>query len=127
MAATPDKFSGTHLNELIDQFAPGLMMHLTDEISLILSLSRYGDKVKILPAMNAMRTAVPLSRTEGTIFFLRNLDRGFEDGLWQHWPPIPPPIKWIVMQTFGRWNGRWWKFASCDENGKLKELYALPK
>ncbi|KAH8802488.1 hypothetical protein F5884DRAFT_903161 [Xylogone sp. PMI_703] len=125
MASKPKEFSGTHLNELIDQFAPALMHHLSDEIPCILELSRFGDKLKVLAAENAMRTAEPLSRTEGTIFFLRNLDADFEDGLWSHWPPIPPVIKWIVYQTFGRWNSRWWKFASCDENGRLRELYAL--
>jgi hypothetical protein len=57
-------------------------------------------------------------------FFLLNLDGTKEDGLWANWPPIPPPIKWGLVNLGGAYHGSWWKFSSCT-GGKPKELYAL--
>lgn len=58
-------------------------------------------------------------------FFLLNLDRTTEDGLWANWPPMPAPIKWGLINIAGAWHWGWWKFASCDAAGQPRELYAL--
>ena len=49
----------------------------------------------------------------------------YEGGLWNNWPGIPAPVLWVLNNTVARWNGRWWRFASCDSSGQLKELPAL--
>ena len=74
-------------------------------------------------------------------FFLLNLDRTVEDGLWANWPPMPAPIKvcveapsplgdaitkprqWGMVNLAGSWYSSWWKFSSCDANQRPKELY----
>lgn len=65
------------------------------------------------------------SKTGGSMFFFRNLDLGFEEGLWSAWPPIPWAVRWVLVRAFGAWNRGWWRFASCDLDGKMVELYAL--
>ncbi len=49
----------------------------------------------------------------------------FEDGLWRTWPEMPGLVWWVMQKTVVAWNQRWWKFASCDENGRLRELSVL--
>jgi hypothetical protein len=63
--------------------------------------------------------------TDVTLFFLFNLDSGYEDGRWARWPDIPAPIKWGLMNVGSMLHSRWWKFASCDAGGRPRELYAL--
>lgn len=63
--------------------------------------------------------------TDVVMFFLFNLDRDFEDGLWEDWPEVPGLVRWVGSRVVSRWHGGWWKFASCDANGKLRKLYAL--
>jgi hypothetical protein len=60
-------------------------------------------------------------------FFLLNLDRtdGFENGRWANWPPMPAPIRWMLVNVMGSYHSAWWKFASCDAAGQRRELYAL--
>lgn len=58
-------------------------------------------------------------------FFLLNLDATAEGGLWKNWPPMPAPIRWGLVNLAGSWYGAWWKFASCDGQGRPRELYAL--
>jgi len=63
--------------------------------------------------------------TGGTSFFFRNLDVEFEDGLWRTWPEMPGLVWWALQRTFVAWNRRWWRFAGCDEKGRLRELFVL--
>jgi hypothetical protein len=123
----PASFSGARLNTIIDGFAPLLLVHLADEIPTLLSLSRFGSQVRFLDGINmeSKKSPLHLSMTGGTPFFFRNLDVEFEDGLWRAWPEIPGLVWWVLQRTFVAWNQRWWKFASCDEKGRLKELSAL--
>jgi hypothetical protein len=127
MSKTPSQFSGTHLNSIIDSFAPTLLSHLESEIPTLLSLSRFGSTLPLLTMVNqeALRSPQMLSKTGGVVFFLRNLDLGFEDGRWKNWPPIPAPVWWMVMRSVAKWNKGWWRFASADEHGMTRELYAL--
>lgn len=119
-----DSFSGTHLNQLIDAFAPKLLEHLHDEIPSLVSLSRFGDKLPLRNMIAAGGRKTEQSLTGGTAFFFRNLDFDFEEGLWGRWPPVPAPVWFVLQKTAVAWNGRWWRFASADANGHLKELPA---
>lgn len=66
----PASFSGTHLNKLIDDFAPALVEHLSDEILSFLSLSRFGSKLPLLNMIDreSKRSPLNLSITGGTPF-----------------------------------------------------------
>ncbi|GAM40557.1 hypothetical protein TCE0_039f12998 [Talaromyces pinophilus] len=126
VAETPARFSGAQLVSLLDEFAPQLHHHLTDEIPRMVALSRFGDRISMLKIIETEgnRSAQALSKTGAMIFFLRNSDLEFEDGLWKNWPPIPGPVRWSILKTLGRWHVGWWRFASCDESGRMQQLYA---
>lgn len=64
--------------------------------------------------------------TDVSMFFLFNLDRGYEGGLWSDWPEVPAALRWALTRTLGGWHSGWWRFASCDADGRPRELYALP-
>jgi hypothetical protein len=122
-----DSFSGTHLNKLIDDFAPVLVEHLSKEIPSLLSLSRFGPKLPLLNMIDreCKRSPLNLSTTGGTPFFFRNLDVEFEDGLWKTWPPMPVVVWHFMQWTFVTWHRKWWRFASCDADGRLRMLPAF--
>ena len=73
------------------------------------------------------KTPMYVSVTGGTPFFFRNLDTEFEGGLWRTWPGMPGLVWWVMQNTFVRWNSGWWRFASCDARGRLRELPAVGK
>lgn len=58
-------------------------------------------------------------------FFLLNLDASYEEGLWANWPPMPAPIRWGLVNVAGAVHWSWWKFASCDANGRKQDMYAV--
>jgi hypothetical protein len=124
---TPQKFSGVHLNTLIDAFAPTLFDHLTEEISSLVSLSRFGENK--LPLNSIWE---PISRKAGSevamtgplVFFFLNVDLDYEDGMWRNWPPIPGPVRFVLFRVLAWKNKGWWRFASCGYDGKMKKLYA---
>jgi hypothetical protein len=57
-------------------------------------------------------------------FFILNLDRTAENGIWADWPPMPAPIKWTLLKASGALHG-YWRFASCDAAGQPRKLWAL--
>jgi hypothetical protein len=59
-------------------------------------------------------------------FFLFNFDRDYEDGLWRDWPPIPGPVRWVLIRVAKILHPGWWKFASCDAVGRRKAFHAIP-
>ena len=120
------EFSASKLLSIIDSFAPALMAHLAEEIPTILSLSRFGSEVPFLKLSEVeMRKASDeIPKTEGLPFFMMNLDRTFEDGMWESWPPIPGAVRWVLIRVLARKHAAWWRFASCDYNGYPQKLYA---
>lgn len=66
-----------------------------------------------------------LSFTEGQMFFFFNLDRQYEGGRWEDWPPVPNSVIWLTLRTWGQWRRSWWKFAGCDMDGQSRVLEAL--
>jgi hypothetical protein len=126
LAGKEHTFSGVELVRIIDTFSSALSQHLSDEIPSLLELSRFGDRLPLMALGRAegKRASAEMSKTKGVMFFLLNQDRTYEDGLWQHWPPIPPVVRWIMMRCLGYWHTGWWKFASCDYGGQPQKLFA---
>ncbi len=122
-------FSGPHLRSIIDSFGPTLHQHLSDEIPSLLALSKYGDKIHLNKLwdkqsigkfnLHSAVTRVP--------FYLTNLDRTFEGGMWKNFPPIPKVAKYIMGNWIAGLNGGYWKFASCTWRGEPKELFVSDK
>jgi len=71
------------------------------------------------------KTLMKAGMTDVVPFTLLNLDRTFEGGMWASWPPMPGPVRWMLVNVFGSWNWGWWKFSSCDATGTPRRLYAL--
>jgi hypothetical protein len=119
-------FSAAKLLSIIDGFSASLTKHLSDEIPTLEALSRFGSSVPFLTLSEVeMRKASgSLPKTEYLPFFFFNMDRTFEGGLWEYWPPIPGPVRWILARVMARKHAGWWRFASCDYDGMPQKLYA---
>lgn len=121
--------SGERLRSIIDSFGPALHQHLFDEIPSLLALSKYGEKVHLNQlwdrqsigkfTLHSAATRIP--------FYLCNLDRTFEDGLWKDFPEVPKLAKNFMGNWVARLNRGYWKFGACTMAGVPKELYAHGK
>lgn len=133
--SSPSDFSGAKLLDIMKGFQEPFENHFHSEISTIAGLAEHPNAPKegTPEAANASLTfktwgksTVTKAGTADVVpFFLLNLDRTVEDGLWANWPPMPAPIKWGLINIAGAWHWGWWKFASCDASGQPRELYAL--
>ncbi|KAK2039832.1 hypothetical protein LZ31DRAFT_598546 [Colletotrichum somersetense] len=133
--SSPSDFSGTKLLDIMKGFQEPFESHFHSEISTIAGLAAHPNAPKegTPEAANASLTfkkwgksTVTKAGTADVVpFFLLNLDRTAEDGMWANWPPMPAPIKWGLVNLAGAWHWGWWKFASCDAVGQPRELYAL--
>lgn len=63
--------------------------------------------------------------TDVAPFFLLNHDRTAEEGTWANWPPTFAPLKWGVANLGGARHSMWWRFSSCNLEGRPRELWAL--
>lgn len=112
---------------LIDAFAPALLQHLHEEIPTLEKLREFKGKLDILKlceeeAQMVMRGCEMQTTLVG---FIVNLDKGFENGRYREFPPVP----WVVNLLLRFWATRkWrgaWRFASCDKWGRRKELFRV--
>jgi hypothetical protein len=118
------QFSNRHLRSIIDLFAEPLNQHLHDEIETLLSLSKYGDSLDLAGiAEKAAENAIgSLSKTAVIPGILLNHDVTYQGGLHATFPPIPWPVRWVLMHICTLWYWWWWRFASCDTYGRPKVL-----
>jgi hemerythrin len=133
--ATPTDFDGNELRRIMDGFQKPFEHHFHSEISHIASFASLpGAPAPNSPEESAAaavfkawgkKTVTKAGTTDVVPFFLMNLDATYEEGKWANWPPMPAPIRWGLVNLAGSWNWGWWKFASCDAQGKPRELYAL--
>lgn len=131
----PLDFSAAELRRIMSTFHDPFEMHFHSEIHTLAQLAGHPNAPREGTAEAAAASAVFKSWGKSTVtkagttdvvpFFLLNLDRGAENGMWAGWPPIPAPIKWGLVNIAGSWYSGRWKFASCDASGRPKELYAL--
>jgi hemerythrin-like domain-containing protein len=64
---------------------------------------------------------------EGLCIAFSDLDYEFEGGIWHAFPPAPGFVVFLQQKVFSWiWSDQW-KFGSCDRNGRLKPLYAVPQ
>lgn len=133
--ASPTALSHVELLRIMDGFKTDFEHHFHSEISTIAAIATH-PKVpadgtpEAAAAFDTFKTWGKSTVTKAGMvdvvpFFLLNLDRTVEDGMWANWPPMPAPIKWGMINLVGSWYGGWWRFASCDSQGQPKELYAL--
>lgn len=133
--ASPTDLDGAQVIKLMDAFKEPFEHHFHSEISTIAALSNHPKAPKEDTPEGAAagltfktwgkKTVTKAGVLDVVPFFLLNLDRTAEEGLWANWPPMPAPISWGLTNIAGSWYGKWWKFSSCDSQGKPQELYAL--
>ena len=119
----------------MDTFQTPFEQHFHSEISTIAKLSDHPNAPKEGTPENAAAAATFKAWGKSTVtkagvmdvvpFFLLNLDRTVEDGMWANWPPMPAPIRWGLINIAGSLHSGWWKFTSCDSAGQPKELWAF--
>ncbi|KAK4120480.1 hypothetical protein N657DRAFT_692966 [Parathielavia appendiculata] len=124
------KYEGSKVVAMINEFGPALIQHLTDEIPTVLGLRQYGkDRLAGLPKVfdQEGEQAMKELGLAGMVFCFANLDMQYENAMWQSWPPAPPPVKVLCRSVF------WWlnpdarKFGAVDRMGKMQPLYAVPE
>jgi hemerythrin-like domain-containing protein len=116
-------FSGEKCRALMNAFIDPLSTHLADEIPTLLSLSRFGDSLNLADLLKREGEKVMggLSKTNQLPLFWVNHDAEFEGGI-HNFPPVPPPVRWVLFQVFGRWQRDWWKFGCVGYDGRGREL-----
>ncbi|KAA8635337.1 hypothetical protein SMACR_01557 [Sordaria macrospora] len=132
---SPSDFLGDELLRIMGTFQDSFSDHFHSEISTISKLSEHANAPKEgtpehMAAVTTFKTWGKATVTKAGVtdcvpFFLLNLDRTVEDGMWANWPPMPAPIKWGLVNIAGALHSGWWKFSSCDAAGEPKELWAL--
>lgn len=100
---TTDSFSGEKLRTIMDSFREPFETHFHNEIKTIAAMADHHDAPKQGTAAEdeaglvfktwGKATVSKAGRLDVVPFFLLNLDRTVEDGLWANWPPMPAPIK----------------------------------
>ncbi|KAF2089649.1 hypothetical protein K490DRAFT_72358 [Saccharata proteae CBS 121410] len=134
LSETPTSFSGPELIRIMDSFREPFTNHFHSEIATIASFSSLPSApAPDSPATDAAaqtfrswgkKTLTKAGMTDVVPFCLLNLDRTYEEGMWAAWPPMPGPVRWMLVNVYGAWNWGWWKFSSCDAYGMPQRLYA---
>ncbi|KAK7557932.1 hypothetical protein JOL62DRAFT_262794 [Phyllosticta paracitricarpa] len=132
---SPYTFSGTELVRIMDSFREPFVNHFHSEIATIANFSTLpnapaagspeADTTAATFKAWGKKTLTKAGMTDVVPFCLLNMDGTYEDGMWANWPPMPGPIRWMMVNVFGSWNWGWWRFASCYGNGMPRPLYAL--
>lgn len=130
---SPSAFSGPKLQEIMSSFQNTFRDHCHSEITTIATLANHPRAPKEGTREAATARAIFKAWGKSTVtkagmsdvapFFILNLDRTAEEGIWADWPPMPAPIKWTLVKVAGALHGRW-RFASCDATGQPRELWA---
>jgi hypothetical protein len=123
-------FEPTHLLEIMDSFSEPLYTHLAAEPQALLALSRFStperqfDLAQI--ARETGKKSVTLDSAVNVLpIFLNNMELvEFEGGMWRHFPDVPWPVRWIMKNVLPLWHWRQWRFMSCTNDGKRKQLVA---
>ncbi|KAL1843827.1 hypothetical protein VTJ49DRAFT_7178 [Mycothermus thermophilus] len=131
---SPADFSGDELLRIMKSFQEPFEQHFHSEITTIAKFADHPNAPKQgTPEHDAAAatfktwgksTVTKAGVTDVVPFFLLNLDRTVEDGMWANWPPMPAPIKWGLINLAGAWHSGWWRFSSCDSSGQPQELWA---
>ncbi|KAJ8101291.1 hypothetical protein POJ06DRAFT_251085 [Lipomyces tetrasporus] len=123
-------FHPTRLLEIMDSFSEALYTHLADEPQALIALSRFStperqfDLTEI--ARETGKKTVTLDFAMNVLpIFLNNMESvEFEEGMWSHFPDVPMPVRWIMKNVLPLWHWRQWRFMSCTNDGRRKQLVA---
>ncbi len=125
---SPDTdFKPTRLLEIMDSFSTPLHAHLVSEPQHILALARFGKDI------NLVKIEQDLGKKNMTLdfvlnvlpVFLNNMEGvEFEREMWRNHPKMPGVVRWLLKRVVPMWNARWWRFVSCDGEGKRRRLVA---
>lgn len=125
-AGTDHSFDGKALLDIIGDFGPPLIHHMSSEIVTILALDRFPEAEITETWQSTLDEALKKLNAGSLItelpYLYRNNDVSYEDGLHSHFPPVPLPMSVIGRYVLSLWHGHLWKFAAVDINGKPKEL-----
>lgn len=124
-AAAPGSFSATNLLHLMDTFGPPLHQHLLHEPAKMASLAKYPIDIRALSEKTAKHSIDHTSTVNLLPMLLFNLDLEFENGKWKDFPPVPAPMRWVMVNVIGWWRAGWWRFGSCGADGRRVRLLAL--
>ena len=112
----------------MDSFSQALYTHLVSEPRALLALSRFAtpensfDIAKM--ALEAGKSSVTFGFVMNTLpVYLLNMESvEFEDGMWETFPPVSKPVKWVMTRIIPLWQRQQWRFASCSSDGRRKHL-----
>jgi hypothetical protein len=129
---SPSSLSSTTLLSSLDSFSTALHAHLVSEPLSLAALSRYS---AAFSAANTTLVEVSLAegkKAMGSLDFVANVlpafllnmeFEEFEDGYWKDkWPDLHGGARWALFNVVPLWNRGWWRFASCDAQGRRKRL-----
>lgn len=112
----------------MDSFSAPLYKHLASEPKVLAALSRFStpenpiDIAKIALEQGKKQLSLEFILNVMPMFLLNMEDVEFENGMWKGFPTIPAPVKWTLKNLVPVWRRGWWRFASCDANGRRKQL-----
>jgi hypothetical protein len=131
ISSCESEFRSQELLDILDSFSEPLYSHLSSEIESLLALSRFSTPEKpfdlVKMALEAGKKSVTMDFAFNVLpVFLLNMEHvEFEDGMWLDvFPPVPWPVKFILMRLVPLWQYQRWQFASCRGDGKRKCLAA---
>ena len=100
---TPTSFSSDKLRRIMDSFSGPFEIHFHNEIKTIADMAEHASNPAPGSPEEAAAGQTFKAWGKATVskagmldvvpFFLLNLDRTAEGGLWSNWPPMPAPIK----------------------------------
>ncbi|KAF2178209.1 hypothetical protein K469DRAFT_718307 [Zopfia rhizophila CBS 207.26] len=124
---SPSDFSSSTLLSLLDDLKEPVNTHFHSEIATIAAMAESGSFPAAEPVFAAWgkNSVTKAGYSDVVPFLFLNIDRTYEDGFWKDWPPMPKPIRFLMVRLSAWWHQGWWKFASCDIDGYPKELYAV--
>ncbi|KAH8595765.1 hypothetical protein B0O99DRAFT_594086 [Bisporella sp. PMI_857] len=106
---SPGDFSGTRLLEILDSFQKpfehegGSLAHFEPIKPSKTPKAGSPGEVRTVNAFDK-REGISLMRsglTDVMPLFFFNFDREYEEIIWKDWPPVPAPVRWILMTLLG--------------------------
>ena len=116
-ATTADRYSGAHVQELVDGFSPILRQHLADEIDTLWAMDSVAANTehskKLLDVYQECEAeAGKQDKTVVPPMVLGLCDKTFEGG--NDWPKMPMGSAYFVHYLFARKHSKAWRFLPCD-------------